>query len=105
MTRPNYQGAGHSQPRANKPRSLYHIGNGNSQRPVSKVRAPRTRSAQPRVTSLIAAAIIEPPRAGVAQLAEHLLPKQRVAGSNPVPRSTFTDSLASIGVREPTGLP
>src|SRR5690606_2596404 len=27
-------------------------------------------------------------RAGVAQLAEHLLPKQRVAGSNPVPRST-----------------
>ena len=34
----------------------------------------------------------EASRAGVAQLAERLLPKQKVAGSNPVSRSSFVSS-------------
>ncbi len=33
------------------------------------------------------------PRAGVAQLVEHLLPKQNVAGSSPVSRSHFVHTL------------
>jgi hypothetical protein len=54
---------------------------------------PRSRSDPPVPAAELATrspiGTIEPSRAGVTQLAECLLPKQNVAGSNPVSRSTF----------------
>ncbi len=47
------------------------------------------------------AAIIILYRAGIAQVVEHLLPKQRVAGSNPVSRSSLNVASRKVSVACP----